>query len=41
MVRKNTLKKNISKFLVFNFHYCYLTPRIELVIDSVEIHVRI
>ena len=36
MVRKNILKTTISIMIVFNFYYCYLTPPLELVIDSVE-----
>ena len=38
MVGKNTLKTIISIILVFNFYYCYLTPPLELVTDSVEKH---
>ena len=38
MVRKNTLKTVISMIAVFKFYYCYLTPPLELVTDSVEKH---
>ena len=29
-------KTSISIILVYNFHYCHLTPPLELVTDSVE-----
>ena len=36
--KEEYIKKIISIILGFNFHYCYLTPPLELVIDSVEKH---